>query len=233
MIILYNNLAKELTELGNSFNGRIHEQLDQVKVLKDQLQARKQQLRQTEKKMNETKHKNKNIVEPLKQAKEEVDNLRIECKEFKKQKRIYNKRKSELKSVEERLKDVQWRHEVLFQRYELLLNEDNELKVEMKKALMRQRQMNNLDSIIEQKCRERVCSFLQEQYNDIVANKKGQKSSCNPMDSNRIDACQMKDKENNATQVDMSKCGLLQRIEHIIKCLNMEKNKEAHNKQSK
>lgn len=198
-----------------------------MKVLKDQLQARKLQLRQTEKKMNETKYKNKNIVEPLTQAKEEVDNLRIECKEFKKQKLIYNKRKNELKSVEERLKDVQWRHEVLFQRYELLLNEDNELKLEMKKALMRQRQMKNLDSIIEQKCSEKFRSFLQEQYRYIVANEKGQKSLLNSIDPNLIEVNQIEDKEHNTIPADASKCGLIQKIAHTIKCLNIENNKEA------
>ncbi len=197
---------------------RIHDQLDQVKVLKGQLQVRKLQLRQTEKKMNETRMKNKNIVEPLAQAQEEVDNLQVDCEEFRKQKRVYNKRKGELKLSEEKLKDVQWRHEVLFQQYELLVNKNKSLKEDVKRAKMRERQRRNLDLVIQQKGRKELITFLNH-YHDLIIQqeeekkKKGEGSSLSIENNVKEEYC------NGAEEVQTIKGGVLQKIEQALQSL--------------
>lgn len=197
---------------------RIHDQLDQVKVLKGQLQVRKLQLRQTEKKMNETRMKNKNIVEPLAQAQEEVDNLQVKCEEFRKQKRVYNKRKGELKLSEEKLKDVQWRHEVLFQQYELLVNKNKSLKEDVKRAKMRERQRRNLDLVIQQKGRKELITFLNH-YHDLIIQqeeekkKKGEGSSLSIENNVKEEYC------NGAEEVQTIKGGVLQKIEQALQSL--------------
>ena len=140
-----------------------------MKLLKDRFILKRKKLCQSEKTFNEFKKKNQNIVQPFEKVKSEVEQLRLDCIEFQSEKKLYNERKREFRIVEGKLKDLQWKHEVLFQRFEILEKEGDEIKSELEKSILQEKQMNNLHSLILEEKKKEFHDILEHYYNEMMA----------------------------------------------------------------